>query len=133
MANAAANARSREMRKALTPPEARLWASLKTLRSRGFHFRRQAPFRGYFLDFVCHSRRLVVEVDGAHHDLTAAHDMTRDVVLGREGYVVLRFPAIAIRDHLPDVMDGIVHALSLAQPHPRSAARSGPSPEGEGK
>lgn len=133
MANAAANARSREMRKALTSPEARLWASLKTLRSSGFHFRRQAPSRGYFLDFVCHSRRLVIEVDGAHHDLTAAHDMTRDAVLRREGYVVLRFPATAIRDHLPDVMDGIVYALNTAQPHPRSAARSGPSPEGEGE
>ncbi|RYF25757.1 MAG: DUF559 domain-containing protein [Comamonadaceae bacterium] len=56
--------RAREMRKALTPPEARLWACLKRLRAEGFHFRRQAPFRGYFLDFVCHGRRLVIEVDG---------------------------------------------------------------------
>jgi very-short-patch-repair endonuclease len=59
--------RAREMRKALTPPEARLWAGLKRLRAEGFHFRRQAPFRGYFLDFVCHGRRLVIEVDGRSH------------------------------------------------------------------
>ena len=44
--------RARAMRKAMTPPEARMWANLKRLRGEGFHFRRQAPFKGYYLDFV---------------------------------------------------------------------------------
>jgi very-short-patch-repair endonuclease len=42
---------------------------LKRLRERGFHFRRQRPFRAYYLDFVCFDRRLVVEVDGGQHTL----------------------------------------------------------------
>ncbi|WP_296176018.1 DUF559 domain-containing protein [uncultured Brevundimonas sp.] len=58
-------AKARAMRKALTPPEARLWVQLKLLRTRGFHFRRQTPLRGYILDFVCFDRRLVVEVDAS--------------------------------------------------------------------
>jgi very-short-patch-repair endonuclease len=52
-----------------------------------FHIRRQAPFRGYFLDFVCFERRLVVELDGSQHgeDDQADHDFVRDLVLKREG------------------------------------------------
>jgi very-short-patch-repair endonuclease len=45
-----------------------MWSFLKRLRAEGFHFRRQAPFRGYFLDFVCHAQRLVIEVDGRMHE-----------------------------------------------------------------
>jgi hypothetical protein len=45
--------RAGEMRKVMTPPEIRLWLALRRLRSEGFHFRRQVPIRGYFLDFVC--------------------------------------------------------------------------------
>ncbi|MGI9169806.1 MAG: endonuclease domain-containing protein, partial [Caulobacteraceae bacterium] len=55
--------RARELRKALTPQEARLWPRLRALRVNGFHFRRQAPF----LDFVCFKRKLVVEIDGGQH------------------------------------------------------------------
>ena len=44
-------AKAREMRKAMTPAEARPWVALRSLRSEGLHFRKQAPFRGYYLDF----------------------------------------------------------------------------------
>ena len=64
-------ARSRALRTAATLPERHLWTFLRTLRQEGHHFRRQAPFRGYVLDFVCYGLRLVVEVDGAHHGTQA--------------------------------------------------------------
>ena len=51
----------------MTTAEVRLWARLKRMRADGFHFRRQAPFRGYFLDFVRFSRKLVIELDGWRH------------------------------------------------------------------
>ncbi len=110
--------RAREMRKALTPPEARLWASLKRLRAEGFHFRRQAPFRGYFLDFVCHGQRLVIEVDGRMHEARLEHDRIRDAVLEREGYRTIRCPNEAVRDNIEGVMRGIRDALGadLSQP-----------------
>ena len=121
-------AKARSMRKALTPPEARLWAFLKRLRAEGFHFRRQAPFRGYFLDFVSHGRRLVIEVDGGSHEYRLEHDRTRDAVLAREGYRTIRIPNTAIRDNLEGVMSQIRDALSAAAPHPSVAARQPPSP-----
>ena len=60
-------ARARAMRKALTPAEARLWIALRALRSDGLHFRRQAPLRGYYIDFFCWARGVIVEVDGGSH------------------------------------------------------------------
>ena len=121
---------ARAMRKAFTPPEARMWAWLKTLRGEGFQFRRQAPFRGYFLDFVCNRARLVVEVDGASHEHRAEHDAVRDAVLLREGYRTLRIAAVDVRDNFEGVADFIKSHLVAATPHP-TASRP-PSPQGAG-
>ncbi|HEY2049839.1 MAG TPA: DUF559 domain-containing protein [Caulobacteraceae bacterium] len=84
--------RARELRKRLTPQEARLWVYLRTLRADGFHFRRQAPFKGFFLDFVCFGSRLVVEADGGHHNeaVQADHDAMRDAILARAGLKTMR-------------------------------------------
>lgn len=85
---------ARAFRKRLTPSEARLWAQLKRWRGQGFHWRRQQPFRGWWLDFVCFTNRLVIEVDGRHHQddpEQLAADALRDSVLHREGFVVLRY------------------------------------------
>ena len=115
------------MRKALTPPEARLWVQLKLLRVQGFHFRRQAPFRGYYLDFVCFDRRLVIEVDGVTHTVEARanRDKMRDAVLAGEGFTTLRFDNAAVRDDLDGVMGGIMGALE-APPHPVAARPPSP-------
>jgi very-short-patch-repair endonuclease len=56
--------RSRQLRADKSDMEGLLWWKLRELNTRGFHFRRQAPMRGYFLDFVEHSGRVVVELDG---------------------------------------------------------------------
>ena len=100
----------------MSPPEVLLWSRLKRLRTQGFHFRRQAPFRGYYLDFVCFSRRLVVEIDGAQHaeDEAAALDAVRDAVLRREGFAVLRFWAGTVMADVGGVMDAITDGLRTA-------------------
>ncbi len=105
---------ARKMRKALTPPEARLWVQLKALRKHGYAFRRQEPFRGYFLDFACLSRRLAVEVDGQHHDFPdpMRRDQRRDAVLASEGFATLRIRAVDVRDNIEGVMARIRHELS---------------------
>jgi len=98
--------------------------------------RRQAPFRGYFLDFVCFSRRLVIEVDGGHHteEAQAAHDAVRDAVLAHHGFETLRFWASSVAGDLDSVMDNIVLALERRPQFPtRIASRSVPPHEGEGK
>ena len=108
--------RAGELRKSMTPYERRLWLRLRALRERGFHFRRQAPFRAYYLDFVCFDRRLVVELDGGQHadDLQAEHDAVRDAILRREGFTVLRFWNRSVSQDIEAVMDEIVLALQAA-------------------
>jgi very-short-patch-repair endonuclease len=105
-----------------------LWSRLKRLRDRGYHFRRQVPFRGYFLDFACLSRRLVIEVDGWRHgeDLQAEHDFIRDRIVEREGFRVMRISAGEVRRNLAQVMDRIVLALE-ARPSTRDKGTPGES------
>ncbi|HYE44858.1 MAG TPA: DUF559 domain-containing protein, partial [Caulobacter sp.] len=84
-----------------------------TLRSEGFHFRRQAPFHGYFPDFVCLRRRLVIELDGSSHgtDEQQRHDAVRAEVLEPEGFMVLRIQNRTMDEHMPSVVDAIYGAL----------------------
>ncbi len=97
----------------MTEPEIWLWGRLKRLHALGYHFRRQRPFKGYYLDFVCIDRLLVVEVDGGHHNdpIQAEHDGVRDAVLARAGFRVMRFWNSEIRTNIDGVMDAIVLAL----------------------
>ena len=121
------------MRKALTPPEARMWVFLKLLRSQGHHFRRQVPFRGYFLDFVCHAQRLVIEVDGRSHQERGEHDAVRDAVLAKEGYRTMRFTNMAIRDEFHFVQAAVETALSTTNPTLSSLRADIPPHKGEGE
>jgi very-short-patch-repair endonuclease len=107
--------RARQLRNSMTEPEVMLWSHLKLLRAEGFHFRRQAPFEGYYLDFACFSRRVAVELDGSHHqanDVQAEHDMVRDAILKRSGFVVLRFHNGAVRARLSGVVSEIMGCLA---------------------
>ncbi|MBA3812537.1 MAG: endonuclease domain-containing protein [Caulobacteraceae bacterium] len=109
----ASTRRARELRKTLTPPEARLWLQLRGLRSEGFHFRRQAPFRGYYLDFVCFNHWLVMEVDGGGHNdqVQADHDAVRDRILKRQGFHTLRLSNGDINTNMAGVMEAIMAVL----------------------
>ena len=102
--------RAARMRRALTPPEARLWACLKGGRVRGLKFRRQHPIGPYILDFYCSAARLAVEVDGQQHleEGRAAADARRTAWLKTQGIEVIRFPALSIRDQLADVLEAIL-------------------------
>ena len=112
---------ARKFRSNLTRHEARLWGWLKRLRGEGFHFRRQAPFLGYYLDFVCFSRRLVIELDGASHNdqVQEDHDAVRDRILTRKGVRVLRIQNSNLDESMTGVVDAIYEALA-SQPAVRS-------------
>jgi very-short-patch-repair endonuclease len=106
----------------MTKAEVVLWARLKRLHSLGFHFRRQRPFRGYYLDFVCIDRLLAIELDGSvHEDLRQAeHDGIRDMVLRRAGYKVMRFQNIEVFEDVDRVIELIMVELER-----RPSARQG--------
>ncbi|HEY1638031.1 MAG TPA: DUF559 domain-containing protein [Rhizomicrobium sp.] len=133
--------RARELRRDMTKFERKLWFALRTLRPRGFHFRRQSPFRGYYLDFVEHDAKLVIEIDGSHHfdAEQVMHDKIRDRVLAREGYATLRFDNSAIDKNIDGVLEIIWGELqgrgqrpppgALANTLPRASLRAPTSPQ----
>ena len=79
--------RARRLRREMTRPEVALWQELKGSQL-GVKFRRQVPIGPYVVDFLCHERRLIVEVDGSQH--TDGVDIDRDRWLHERGYRVLR-------------------------------------------
>lgn len=126
-------ARARHLRDTQTDAEGLLWWKLRVLNRRGFHFRRQAPFRGYYLDFVEHSARVVIELDGSQHGLSVRgkHDEVRDGVLVREGYLILRFSNVEVFKELERVVENIFRDAENRRPHPKRF-RVSTSPQGGG-
>ena len=104
--------RARQLRRALTDAEKRLWWKLRELPMDKSHFRRQATIGPYYADFVCHQQRLVVEVDGGHaeHDRLIA-DSKRTEYLESKGYRVLRFWNNDVLQNTDGVMTIIYDAL----------------------
>jgi very-short-patch-repair endonuclease len=102
---------AKQMRKAPTDGERKFWHAVRAQRLGGLLFRRQVPIAGYIVDFVCHEKRLVVEIDGAKHGTEAerARDAARTEVLVREGYRVIRFWNEDVARHLSGVLDRILH------------------------
>jgi very-short-patch-repair endonuclease len=102
---------ARELRRTMSLPEVLLWQELRK-RPGGYKFRRQHPIVGVIADFYCPAAKLVVEVDGAAHDMgdRPKRDQRRDDELRQLGLRTLRVPAAdVLRD--PEVaVRGIVAA-----------------------
>ena len=123
---------ARQLRKNMTAQEVKVWARLRQLRPQGLHFRRQAPLKGYILDFVCFDRRLIVEIDGSQHGkgVQIRHDEQRDAIFASEGFLTFRFWNHEIDRDLNGVIDTIF-ARALARPPTRPLCGHPPH-EGEG-
>jgi very-short-patch-repair endonuclease len=120
--------RAKQLRRALTPPEARLWVALKGRQLCGLHFRKQHSVGPYVLDFYCSEVALAVEVDGQQHwaDTQAVHDQHRDWWLGERGVRTLRVSAEAVRIDLDTVLLAIAEAAGRAASHPALEPLEGP-------
>ena len=101
--------KARELRRRMTPPEARLWVVLKGGKLAGLRFRRQHPVGPFVLDFYCPAARLAVEVDGAGHEHPErmAADRRRTRWLAQQGIEVLRVAAEDVRVNLEGVLGTI--------------------------
>ena len=116
-------AAAKKLRANTTPHERTLWRALKELPIDGSHFRRQAPIGPYVVDFVCPAKRLIIELDGGHHneDDTAARDLERQRWLEREGYRVIRFWNSEITGDLTAVLERVyieLYGSREAEPAP---------------
>jgi very-short-patch-repair endonuclease len=103
---------ARVLRKSLTPAEVALWAWLRGRGPGGYRFRRQQPIGPYIVDFYCAAARLIVEIDGAVHDLQEEYDWERQASLEGAGYRVVRFANERVIQDLPSVLRGIQRAIA---------------------
>ena len=99
-------ANARDLRKSMTEEERKLWRGLR-YEQLGVKFRRQAPRTPYIADFLCHSPKLVVELDGGQHSEQVEYDRARTIWLQGEGFTVLRFWNFEVNKDLDGVIDVI--------------------------
>ena len=95
---------ARQMRREMTPSEAKLWQCLRNNHLYGLHFRRQQVIDGFIVDFYCREARLVIECDGDVHISQEAYDAERDRIIGLNNLRVLRFTNTRIQQDLPAVL-----------------------------
>lgn len=108
---------AKRLRKTMTDAERKLWQKLRG-QQLGAKFRRQHPFQGYILDFVCLERRLVVEVDGSQHIAAAIRDTERTAVLENAGFRVFRFWNNEVVEETDPVMARVAQELNPSPPRP---------------
>ena len=100
--------KAKQLRNSVTPTEMILWGRLKesfpTIK-----FRRQHPISFYIVDFYCHTKKLVIEIDGSIHDLEEIKikDKLRQKELEVLGLIVIRFTTKEITNELESVLETI--------------------------
>ena len=96
----------------MTLSETILWESLRK-ELKGFRFHRQHAIGDYIADFVCLSKKLVIEVDGGYHDTPEqqADDQIRTEVFRRMGFEVLRFKNEEVNLDVKEVIQRIKKEL----------------------
>ncbi len=103
---------SRRMRRQPTKSEDLLWQALRKRQLAGLKFRRQHPIGPSIVDFYCHEKCLVVEVDGGVHQENDVkeHDLARQELIEMYGIRFYRCTAEEVEQNLEDVLESILEA-----------------------
>ena len=106
------HAKAKVLRKNFTNTERVLWKHLRAKQMEGCKFRRQEPIGSYIVDFLCHEKMIVIEVDGSQHSTERERDNKRDVWLKGQGYKVLRLWNNEVLANIEVVLDVIRDCLN---------------------
>ena len=120
-----ARVRARTLRTAPTDAESLLWFRLRDRRLAGHKFRRQRPIGPYFADFACLESMLVIELDGGQHAQATEYDQRRTELMNAEGFRVLRFWNNEVMAQTDSVLETILQALQIEDPHPNPLPPAG--------
>ena len=84
---------AKTLRKNMTPQERKMWELLRAHRFYGLLFYRQYIIGDYIVDFVCRSKKVIVELDGGQHNISENKELDdkRTLYLESQGYRVIRF------------------------------------------
>lgn len=121
---------AKDKRNHMTEAESVLWSFLKS-KSLGVRFRRQHPIAGYIPDFVCLSKRLIIEIDGGYHnvDTQILSDEKRTDFLNEKGFEVIRFT----NDEVLNNTIGVVEEIKRIIMNKDSILSCPPPSEGKGE
>jgi very-short-patch-repair endonuclease len=113
--------RRRQQQRSPATSQDLLWQELQGGRLGGFRFSRHCPVGPHFVDFACHARRVVIEIEAA---TAPQRNHARDVELMAEGYSVFRVPAPSLEQDLEGICLSILAVLQdrledFANPPPR--------------
>lgn len=103
-----------ERKKFTTEAEEILWQYLRGKNFDKYKFRRQHIIDEFIVDFVCLSKKLIVEVDGKYHqkpEMIEA-DKFRTEFLNNLGYTVIRFTNEEIISNTENILEKIKDKLS---------------------
>ena len=101
---------AKTMRKEQTPAELLLWENIRK-KKLGNHFRRQHPIDCWIVDFVCLSKKLILEVDGGIHHEKTKQDEERDAMLTALNFRVVRYTNHEVIYHMESVLEKIRQEL----------------------
>lgn len=109
---------ARSMRRNPTPAENVLWQRIRKKQINGFRFRRQQAMGRFIVDFYCFEAKLVIEIDGAVHDVPsrAEYDEQRQHHLESLGLFVLRFTNAQVINNAVAVVEFIGDWLAQNSP-----------------
>ena len=105
--------KAQEKRKNPTNAERVLWSEIKS-KSLGNKFRQQHLIADFIVDFVCLSRKLIIEVDGEYHFTKEQIqlDIERIAILNELGYKVIRFTNNEVLTNIHNVLKIIQRELN---------------------
>ena len=101
-----------ELKKQTTQAERALWENLKT-KQLGFKFRRQHIVDTFIVDFICISKKLIIEIDGGYHNnpIQKEVDDLRTQILTELGFKVIRFTNEEIIGNIDETIKNIKEQL----------------------
>lgn len=104
--------KAKQMRNNPTEAENILWQELRN-QNLGDKFRRQHLIDDFIVDFVCLSKKVVVEVDGGYHlaQEQKEYDEQRTIILNKKGFKVIRFKNEEVIGNIEAVLSKIKSEL----------------------
>ncbi|WP_445738351.1 leucine--tRNA ligase [Mariniflexile sp.] len=113
--------RAKEMRKEPTEAEKLLWEELRN-KKLNHKIRQQHLIEDFIVDFVCLSKKLVIEVDGDYHNGEAQKQLDAEgtLRLNNEGFEVIRFTNNEVLFNISSVLSKIKTILDNSKSYNES-------------
>ena len=107
-------AKAKELRSNLTEAEKVVWQLLNKEEFKQYKFRRQHPVHLYIVDFYSHRLSLIIEIDGAYHNLKEQieKDEQRTKDLNFQGLKIIRFTNQEVFEEIEKVENEIVRTIT---------------------